>query len=251
MNEAQVREYFKRIGMTVPEHVVPDETLFRKLVYHQIISIPYENTQFLTGKTVPCEPGALYERIVTEGQGGICHDISTLFGCFLAELGYAVRPFGTVSFLEELKSRIHRTLVVTDCEGNEWLTEIAFSIFINLKEPLRFVPGVDQVCGGEVYRLEKRNDKMCLLAPKEKACFTMEYPDLPLETGNWVKEQTLLGHDPAGKIVRHFSIGTAEGRRTLVGNGYREYFGDVLYSHDLTPETMPWGYAQFGLAYEE
>lgn len=251
MNETEVRQYFKRIGLEKPEHIVPDAALLKKLVYHQIISIPYENTQFLTGKTVPCEPEALFRNIVVERKGGICHDIATLFGCFLTELGYKVRPFGTVSFSEELKSHIHRTLVVTDCEGNEWLTEIAFTIFVNLKEPLRLVPGSDQVCGGEVYRFEKRDNKMCLLAPKEKACYIMEYPDLPLEIGNWVKEETLLGHDPVGKIARRFSVGTAEGRRTLVDNGYREYFDGTLYSLDLTPETLPWAYAQFGLDYEQ
>ena len=92
MDTERVKLYFERIGLQMPEVIVPDAELLKKLTFHQIISIPYENTQFLTGQYVPCEPEPLFQRIVVEKKGGICHDVAGLFGWFLTELGYQVMP---------------------------------------------------------------------------------------------------------------------------------------------------------------
>ena len=251
MDEARVSQYFERIGLTMPEHVVPDVALLEKLTFHNIISIPYENTQFLTKRFVPCNTEDLFRRIVLEKKGGICHDIATLFEWFLTELGYEVMPIGTVSFLERLRSHIHKTLIVTDCEGTQWLTETAYSVFIKNKKPIRFFPGLKQVLDGEEFLIEERDGKMCLIGPSENASFRMEYPGIAPEIGTKIKELTVAGNDPAGKIKRNFSIGTPEGRRTMVGNSYREYFGDKVYSYECPQEQLPWAYAQFGLQYEE
>ena len=251
MDETKVKKYFERIGLAMPAHIVPDAELLKKLTFHNIISIPYENTQFLTKKIIPCNPDALFQRIVIEKKGGICHDLSGLFGWFLSELGYKVVPVGTVSFLEKIKSHVHRTLVVTDCEGTEWLTEVAYTSFFSSKMPLRFVLNQDQICGKEKFRIEERNGKCCLIGPSESGSYTMEHWNMPSEIGTRIKELTIAGNDPAGGIRRSLTIGTPEGRRTLFGNSYREYFGDEMYSYECTPEMLPWAYAQFGLTYEE
>ena len=251
MDEVRVSQYFERIGLTMPENIVPDAALLEKLVFHNIISIPYENTQFLTKKYIPCNTDDLFQRIVLEKKGGICHDVAGLFGWFLTELGYDVLPVGTVSFQEKLRSHIHKTLIVTDCEGTRWLAETAFSTFMSNKKPIRFVPGMKQLLDGEEFLLEERDGKMCLIGPSVNASFRMEYPGITPEIGTKIKEFTVAGRDPAGKVKRMFSIGTPEGRRTLFGNSYREYFGDRIYSYDCPPEQLPWAYAQFGLQYED
>ncbi len=251
MDEARVCQYFERIGLTMPERIVPDAALLEKLTFHNIISIPYENTQFLTKKTIPCNTEDLFRRIVLEKKGGICHDIAGLFGWFLTELGYEVQPVGTVTLREKLSSHIHKTLIVTDCEGTRWLTETAYSFFFNNKKPIRFVPGLKQVLDGEEFLIEERNGKMCLISPNENASFRIEYPGITPEIGTKIKEFTVAGNDPAGKIKRELSIGTPEGRRTMVGNSYREYYGNKFYSYECPQEQLPWAYAQFGLQYEE
>ena len=251
MDEARVNQYFERIGLTMPESIVPDAALLEKLTFHNIISIPYENTQFLTKKYVPCSVEDLFKRIVLEKKGGICHDIASLFGWFLTELGYEVLPVGTVSFLAKLSSHVHKTLIVTDCEGTRWLTETAYSVFFSNKKPIRFVPGIKQYLDGEEFLIEERDHKMCLIGPSESASFRMEYPGIVPEIGTKIKELTVAGNDPAGKVKRNFAIGTPEGRRTLFGNSYREYFQDRIYSYECPREQLPWAYAQFGLQYEE
>ena len=251
MDETRVCQYFERIGLTMPEKIVPDAALLEKLTFHNIISIPYENTQFLTKRYVSCNTEDLFRRIILEKKGGICHDIAGLFGWFLTELGYDVMPVGTVSLRERLSSHVHRTLIVTDCEGTRWLTETALSLFLNNKKPIRFLPGIKQNLDGEEFLIEERNGKMYLIGPSESASFRMEYPGIAPEIGTKIKEFTLTRKDPAGEIKRSFSIGTPEGRRTLLDNSYREYFGDRIYSYECPQEQLPWAYAQFGLQYEE
>ena len=251
MDKARVEQYFERIGLAMPEEIVPDAALLQKLTYNNIISIPYENTQFLTKKIIPCDTDSLFQRIVVERKGGICHDVNGLFGWFLEELGYKVVSVGTTSFLKKIQSHIHKTLVVTDIDGNEWLTEAAYASFFNNKNPIRFIPGLEQTFGDETFRIEEIDGKYCLLGPDDKASFRMEYWDITPEIGYRIKELTIKGQDPAGGLRRSFAIGTPEGYRSLVGNSYRELFGTEEYNYKCTSETLPWAYAQFGLVPEE
>ena len=118
MDKERVKLYFERIGLEMPKEIVPDSALLQKLTFHNIISIPYENTQFLTKKIIPCDTDSLFQRIVIEKKGGICHDVNGLFGWFLSELGYKVVSVGAISYLKKLQEHIHKTLVVTDIDGN-------------------------------------------------------------------------------------------------------------------------------------
>ena len=251
MDKERVEQYFQRIGLTMPEEIVPDAALLRKLTFHNTISIPYENTQFLTKKITPCDTDSLFRRIVVEKKGGICHDINGLFGWFLSELGYKVVPVGTRSFYEKLRTHIHKTLVVTDIDGNEWLTEAAYAGFFNNKNPIRFIPGLIQTFGDETFHIEIIDGKYCLIGPSEKASFCMEHWDITPEFGNRIKELTITYADPAGAIRRSLAIGTPEGSRTLIGDSYREWFGTTQYTYECTPEMIPWAYTQFGLIPEE
>lgn len=251
MDKASVEQYFERIGLEMPEEIVPDADLLQKLTFNATISIPYENTQFLTKKIIPCDTDSLFQRIVVEKKGGICHDINGLFGWFLSELGYKVVPVGTISFFDKIKTHVHKTLVVTDMNGDEWIAETAYASMFNNKYPIRLIPGLEQTFGDETFRIEKIDGKFCLLGPSEKASFRMEYWDISPEIGYRIKEMTIAGNDPAGSIRRSLAIGTPEGYRSLVENSYRECFGSEEYTYECTPDTLPWAYAQFGLVPEE
>lgn len=251
MNEAKVKQYFERIGLAMPETIIPDSELLKKLTFHQIISIPYENLQFLTKQVIPCDPDSLFQRIVVEKKGGICHDIAGLFAWFLSEIGYQVVQVGTRTLSGKYSAHIHKALIVTDCTGTEWLTDVGYVSFMKNKAPIRFAAGIDQTFGDETFRIEERDGKKCLIGPGDFPSYRIEYWDIGPELGTRIKELTLEGKDPVGILKRAFDIGTPEGRRMLVGNLYTESFGEYEYKYECTPEMLPWVYAQFGLTYSE
>ena len=184
MNEAKVKKYFERIGLEMPETIIPDHELLKKLAFHNLISIPYENLQFLTKQIIPCDPDSLFQRIVVEKKGGICHDIAGLFGWFLSELGYTVIQIGTKSLSPKLGPHVHKSLIVTDCTGTEWLTEIGYTPFMNNKAPIRFITDIDQTFGNETFRIEERDGKKCLIGPTDTASYQIEYWDIGPEIGS-------------------------------------------------------------------
>lgn len=251
MDKERVQLYFERIGLEMPDEIVPDSALLKKLLYHNIISIPFENTQFLKKEITPCDPDSLFQRIVIEKKGGICHDINGLLGWCLEELGYKVVSVGCVSFLEKLRPHIHKSLVVTDINGDEWLMEAAYISDTNNKNPIRFITDLEQTFGDETFCIRKIDGKYCLIGPNDKGSFCMEYWDMPPEIGDKIKKLTIEYGDPTGEIYRSLAIGTPEGYRSLDGNSYRERFGTKIYKYKCTPETLPWAYAQFGLICEE
>ena len=251
MDKERVKLYFERIGLEMPKEIVPDSALLQKLTFHNIISIPYENTQFLTKKIIPCDTDSLFQRIVIEKKGGICHDVNGLFGWFLSELGYKVVSVGAISYLKKLQEHIHKTLVVTDINGDEWLTEASYISDTNNKNPIRFIPDLEQTFGDETFCIKKIDGKFCLIGPNDKGSFRMEYWDMSPEVGNRIKKQTIEEGDPAGPIYRSLAIGTPEGYRSLDGYSYKERFGTEMYKYKCTPEMLPLAYAQFGLVCEE
>ena len=63
MTDEQIRRYFARIGLTVPETLRPDGELLSQLTDAHTRAIPVENTDYLSGELCPLDPEALYDKI--------------------------------------------------------------------------------------------------------------------------------------------------------------------------------------------
>ena len=121
MNCEKVNKYFRRIGMSdfTAETAVPGSELLRKLQFAHVTSVPYENIDILTGKPLPLEPKALFEKIVENGRGGYCFELNCLFSWLLSELGYKVKNH-MARYLrgeEGIPMRRHRVMTVILPEG--------------------------------------------------------------------------------------------------------------------------------------
>ena len=49
-NDELIRVYFDRLHLAVPEKLSPDADTLRKLHIRHVLTIPYENTDYLTGR---------------------------------------------------------------------------------------------------------------------------------------------------------------------------------------------------------
>ena len=60
----KVKAYFDRIGLTLPEHIVCDGALLKKIQYAHCTTIPYENLDIIRNIPLSLEEDDLFEKIV-------------------------------------------------------------------------------------------------------------------------------------------------------------------------------------------
>ena len=59
-----VKKYFDRIGMEMPENIVPDSELLRKLHFAHCTHVPYENVDMIRGIPTSLTEEGLFKKIV-------------------------------------------------------------------------------------------------------------------------------------------------------------------------------------------
>lgn len=87
----QLQAWLVRIGLDAAP-ATPDRPALDALIAAQLAHIPFENLNPLTGRPVRIDLSDVSEKLVTEGRGGYCFELNTLFCAALKALGYAVVP---------------------------------------------------------------------------------------------------------------------------------------------------------------
>ena len=59
-----VKKYFERIGLEMPETVVPNSELLRKLHFAHCTTVPYENLDMIRGIPTSLEEEDLFRKIL-------------------------------------------------------------------------------------------------------------------------------------------------------------------------------------------
>ena len=88
-----VKKYFERIGLEMPETITPDSALLKKLHFAHCTTVPSENVDRIRGIPTSLEEEDMYRKVVEEGRGGICFELNGIFGCLLKALGYKVTDY--------------------------------------------------------------------------------------------------------------------------------------------------------------
>ena len=248
-----VKKYFERIGLEMPETIVADSQLLRKLHFAHCTTVPYENLDMIRGIPTSLEEEDLYRKIVKEGRGGICFELNGAFGCLLRELGYKVTDYAARYLRGEtmLPMRRHRVLKVEAIDG-VWLCDVGIGEVCQ-REPVEMVEGLEQHQYGETYKLEKDPDLGWVLWDLHKGQWRKFYSFT--EEVQLIVDYVAVNYycekhpDSPFNKVEMFALKTAQGRKTLDGHIYKEFCnGDVLV-RELTDAQMPEAYGQFGLKY--
>lgn len=247
-----IRVYFRRLGMLVPEKITPGGDTLAKLHRRHTLMIPYENTDYLTGDIKLTDFETQFHEVVVGKRGGMCIDMNPLFGRLLSALGYRVHCFATtICTRPEDDLNFHAILQVEDCSGTVWWCDIA-NPFTRFYEPLPLTSGKELSASGSLFRFEERPLGKLLLQEKKAGTWSdllqIKDQDITEEDRNESKLGAIKEY-PSNPIcfMEIFSVVTPEGRRTLIGNQYRESAKDNIYRYKCSDELMPWAYAQFGL----
>lgn len=254
-NEELIRAYFARLHLDVPEKITPDaETLFRLHRQHVLI-IPYENTDYLTGRLRSTDFETQFREVILGNRGGMCIDLNPLFGELLTALGYRVSLYPTrICIRKPDDLNFHIISIVEDGDGRRWWCDVA-NPFTRFYEPLPLIAGEELWASGSGFRFRRDADERLILSEK----LAGSWQDLLAvidgdagEAGRDASKFSALRDHPENAVCfkEVFSIVTPEGRRTLTGNLYRESFPGGLYRLECSPALVPWAYAQFGLRKE-
>ena len=150
-----VKKYFDRIGLAMPDPIVPDSALLKKLHFAHCCAVPYENLDMIRGIPTSLEEEALFRKIVEEGKGGLCFELNGSFGFLLTALGYKVTDYAARYLRGEatIPMRRHRVMRVEATDG-VWLCDVGIGELAQ-REPIAMVEGFPQHQYGETYKLEK------------------------------------------------------------------------------------------------
>ena len=253
MEKIKIAAYFKRIGLDMPETIVPDSALLKKLQYAHCSTVPYENLDIIRGIPLSLDPDALYDKVVNKGKGGFCFELNGLFGWLLRELGYEVTDVAARYLRGEssIPMRRHRVLMVRAVDGL-WCCDVGIGE-VCPRYPLRLEEGLEQPQFDECYRFDKDPFLGWVL--------------MDLHHGEWRRfysftEEPQLDVDfiaPPFYCEKHpdspffpdemFSLKPAEGRVTLDGHIYKEFRNGEVTVKELTAAELPEAYARFGLSY--
>lgn len=251
-NDELIRAYFGRLHLAVPEKTVPDADTLKKLHIRHVLTIPYENTDYLTGRILSTAFETQFREIILGGRGGMCIDMNPLFGELLTAIGYRVRCFSTrICERKPEDFNFHAVSIVEDCDGKSWWCDVA-NPFTRFFEPLPVTLSEELPASGSLFRFEEDPCGKLTLYEKSsgtwRGLLTIRDSDITEEDRNRSKYQDILTYpDNAVFHKEVFSILTPNGRRTLTGNLYRESFPGGLYRFECPSREMPWAYAQFGL----
>lgn len=250
--EEIIRPYFDRLQMAVPDPLIPDGETLRKLHIRHFLTVPYENTDYLSGRILSTAFETQFRKVILEGRGGMCIDMNPLFGELLTAIGYHVRYFATsICGRKPEDLNFHIVSVVEDCDGQSWWCDIA-NPFTRFADPLPIRMNEELPASGSLFRFTEDSAGILTLSEKSadtwRDLLTVREKDITTKDRDRSKYQDVVNYPNNAVFCKEvFSIGTPEGRRTLVGNLYRESFPGGFYQLECPAALMPWAYAQFGL----
>jgi N-hydroxyarylamine O-acetyltransferase len=230
--------FLRRIGLPADMPVTHTEDFLRKVMYHHVISVPYENLDILDRRPLSLEIPDLYDKIVLRHRGGYCFEVNARLAAFLAEQGFKVTSYFARYLRGESKIpfRRHRIVTVTMEDGAEYMVDIGVGQ-IAPRLPLKLVEGEVQEQNGETYRFTRDTELGWVLWDLHKGqwrqyvSFTteMQVEEDFIPASFWCEKHP----DSPFNKDNMIAIKTPDGRRTVDGNVYKEFVGETC-THEET-----------------
>ena len=250
----KIKQYFDRIGLALPDSIVPNSELLKQLQFAHCTAVPYENLDILRKIPLSLDEDALFDKVVTQGKGGFCFELNGLIAWLLKALGYQVTEYAARYLRGEssIPMRRHRVMKVEATDG-VWICDVGIGE-VCPRYPIRFVEGEEQPQFDECYRLDKDPFLGWVLMDlyhgqwRQFYSFTEE-PQLPVD---YIAPMFYCEKHPDSPFIHQemFSLKTAHGRITLDGHLYKEFEDGSVMARELSDEELPDAYGKFGLKYE-
>lgn len=253
MEMNKIAAYFERIGLEIPDNIVPDSELLKELQFAHCTTVPYENLDIIRGIPLSLNEEDLFDKIVIRRKGGFCFELNGLFSWFLRQLGYEVTDAAARYLRGEssIPMRRHRVLIVKATDGI-WLADVGIGE-VCPRYPLRLEEGVEQAQFDECYRFDKDPFLGWVLMDKHHGEWRRFYSftEEPQLTVDFIAPTFYCEKHPDSPFFpdEMFSLKTSEGRITLDGHIYKEFRNGEVTVKVLSKSELPDAYKKFGLDY--
>lgn len=247
----KIKQYFERIGLQIPEKIVPGSAFLRELQFAHCTTVPYENLDILRGVPLSLDIDGLFKKVVLEGRGGFCFELNGLFAWLLRELGYKVTEYAAryLRGESELPMRRHRVLKAEASDG-VWLCDVGIGE-VCPRYPVRMEEGTEQPQFDECYRLERDDYLGWVLMDLHHGTWRRFYSftEEPQLNVDYIAPTFYCEKHPDSPFNKQemFSLKTPGGRITLDGHLFKEFSGGQVTARELTEAELPGAYAKFGL----
>jgi N-hydroxyarylamine O-acetyltransferase len=138
----------------------PSFAVLSTLQEKHLLSVPFENLDIHTGKSIVLDPELLFQKIVTMRRGGFCYELNTLFYLLLLEFGFqATLVSGKVydHSRSDYGPEFDHMLMLVNIEKETWLADVGFGDFA--MHPLKFELNQALVDTNGQFLIERENGK--------------------------------------------------------------------------------------------
>jgi N-hydroxyarylamine O-acetyltransferase len=186
-----------------------------------VTSIPFENLDPLSGRSVSLDLDDVHRKLVTERRGGYCFEHNTLLGAALEALGAEVEPMlGRVGPRNTPDRARSHLLLRVRAEGQIWHADVGFGAG-TLLEPVPFGVGGEYVQSGWRGRVVSEGRQLVRQAADDQGWSDLysfvpdPVPSIDLETSNW-----FTSTHPRSRFVRGLVVTAhaADGSRVAVSD---------------------------------
>lgn len=228
----RIKAFFSRIGLDPDTQAELTYGFLKKLQFHCVTNIAYENLDILDGVPISQDPEMLYDKIVTRGRGGYCFEVNGLLAYMLRLMGFDVSErFARYLRGEQgIPMRRHRVAVVS-CDEGEFLCDIGIGQSAP-RYPVKLVCDTVQEQFGEAYRFTRDRELgwvLCDLHAGKWRQFFSFTDDVQYDV-DFIQPSFWCEHHPDSPFNKApmLAIKTEQGRKTLDGRVYKEFCGDTL-----------------------
>lgn len=228
----EVKKYLSRIGVDGDNIPAPGYELLKMLQYNHVLTVPYENLDIISGKALSLELEDVYKKVVTDGRGGYCFELNRLFEWLLCELRFKTESYSARFWRGEsgIPQRRHR-VIAAFIEGKTYISDVGIGSPAP-RIPLLLEEGTVQEFFGESYRFERDSEFGWVLYELSHGEWRryFSFTEDKAQEIDFVMPSFYCEKHPDSKFNKSLmvAIKTAEGRKSIDGNVYKEFVGNKL-----------------------
>jgi N-hydroxyarylamine O-acetyltransferase len=219
-----IKEYLSRIKFF--GNIKADLNTLNQLHQNHIFYVPFENLDIQNGKKLHLEEQKLFEKIIGSKRGGFCYELNYLFFSLLIDLGFNAKMISARIFEnDDFGPEFDHMAIIVRLENEEWLADVGFGdLFI---KPLKIEPKIEQIDGGNTFKISFLNEKSYLLSKSENGNefekkYVFETNERRLE--QFLPQCELKQKSPDSYFVQNkvCTIAHENGRKTIFNSKYIE-----------------------------